>query len=221
MLIQCPHCRQTCETEQNLEDGQHVVCPFCAVKFSYYKPRRHLAGTKDANQTLADGKRKRGRRSGVSRDKIAILAVVLLIASVFIGLGIPRFLEYREAELARRKVELARQEREQELNAYKDLKMLYERTLRNNDLREFYPATGWMKTGSFTLMLNGRGCPLSIQWIKQTDEVVYPGGVISAALASELVTMRRRIAEFECRKGNERLLQERKEMIKEWENRFR
>lgn len=35
MLLQCPHCNQTCETEQELAVGQHVVCPFCNVKFSY------------------------------------------------------------------------------------------------------------------------------------------------------------------------------------------
>lgn len=38
MLLQCPHCKQTCETEQELAVGQHVVCPFCNMKFSYGEP---------------------------------------------------------------------------------------------------------------------------------------------------------------------------------------
>ena len=35
MQLHCPHCGQICETEQELAVGQHVVCPFCGVKFSY------------------------------------------------------------------------------------------------------------------------------------------------------------------------------------------
>lgn len=35
MLLQCPHCKQTCETEQELVVGQHVRCPFCNEKFEY------------------------------------------------------------------------------------------------------------------------------------------------------------------------------------------
>lgn len=35
MQIQCPHCGETCETESDLQEGQHVLCPFCGQKFSY------------------------------------------------------------------------------------------------------------------------------------------------------------------------------------------
>lgn len=35
MQLHCPHCGQICEAEQELAVGQHVVCPFCGVKFSY------------------------------------------------------------------------------------------------------------------------------------------------------------------------------------------
>ena len=36
--ISCPNCKQVCESEQELAVGQHVICPFCHVKFSYEKP---------------------------------------------------------------------------------------------------------------------------------------------------------------------------------------
>ena len=35
MQLHCPHCGQICETEQELAVGQHVVCPFCGVKFAF------------------------------------------------------------------------------------------------------------------------------------------------------------------------------------------
>ena len=35
MRLICPNCKQNCETEQELIGGQHVICPFCNVKFSY------------------------------------------------------------------------------------------------------------------------------------------------------------------------------------------
>ena len=35
MLIQCPNCNEVCETEAEIAPGQHVLCPFCNVKFSY------------------------------------------------------------------------------------------------------------------------------------------------------------------------------------------
>ena len=35
MQIQCQHCGETCETESDLQEGQHVLCPFCGQKFSY------------------------------------------------------------------------------------------------------------------------------------------------------------------------------------------
>lgn len=39
MQLQCPHCKQVCETEQELAVGQHVICPFCNVKFAYQPPQ--------------------------------------------------------------------------------------------------------------------------------------------------------------------------------------
>jgi hypothetical protein len=35
MKITCPNCREVCETEQEIQVGQHVICPFCNVKFVY------------------------------------------------------------------------------------------------------------------------------------------------------------------------------------------
>lgn len=35
MLIRCPDCGETCETDTDIAVGQHVVCPFCEVKFAY------------------------------------------------------------------------------------------------------------------------------------------------------------------------------------------
>lgn len=35
MKLICPYCNHECETESELQDGQHVVCPFCGQKFSY------------------------------------------------------------------------------------------------------------------------------------------------------------------------------------------
>ena len=35
MQIKCPHCEGVCETDFEPEIGQHVICPFCEVKFSY------------------------------------------------------------------------------------------------------------------------------------------------------------------------------------------
>lgn len=39
MQIQCPHCRGICETEIELHNGQHVICPFCNTKFTYLARR--------------------------------------------------------------------------------------------------------------------------------------------------------------------------------------
>lgn len=35
MKIVCPYCGETCETNCELQDGQHVICPKCREKFSY------------------------------------------------------------------------------------------------------------------------------------------------------------------------------------------
>lgn len=35
MLIKCPRCGKECEVEEEPAIGQHVLCPFCAEKFSY------------------------------------------------------------------------------------------------------------------------------------------------------------------------------------------
>lgn len=35
MNIVCPNCGQTCETDDELVIGQHMLCPFCNIKFTY------------------------------------------------------------------------------------------------------------------------------------------------------------------------------------------
>ena len=35
MEIVCPNCSQPCVTDDELVVGQHVLCPFCNVKFTY------------------------------------------------------------------------------------------------------------------------------------------------------------------------------------------
>ena len=40
MKITCPRCHNLSETEVELAVGQHVICPFCKVKFSYEPPKK-------------------------------------------------------------------------------------------------------------------------------------------------------------------------------------
>ena len=35
MEIKCPNCGQTCEVDEEPMQGQHLLCPFCDVKFNY------------------------------------------------------------------------------------------------------------------------------------------------------------------------------------------
>lgn len=35
LVFNCPHCGKQCETEEEIQIGQHVVCPYCERKFSY------------------------------------------------------------------------------------------------------------------------------------------------------------------------------------------
>ena len=35
LVFNCPHCGEQCETEEEIQIGQHVVCPYCERKFSY------------------------------------------------------------------------------------------------------------------------------------------------------------------------------------------
>lgn len=35
MNIQCPNCGEDLETPCEIEEGQHILCPFCSVKFEY------------------------------------------------------------------------------------------------------------------------------------------------------------------------------------------
>lgn len=35
LVFNCPHCGEQCETEEEMQIGQHVVCPYCERKFSY------------------------------------------------------------------------------------------------------------------------------------------------------------------------------------------
>lgn len=37
MKMNCPYCGEICETESDLQEGQHVVCPFCGEKFVYVR----------------------------------------------------------------------------------------------------------------------------------------------------------------------------------------
>jgi sarcosine oxidase delta subunit len=36
MTIRCPLCEEVIESEVKLADGQHVRCPFCEKKFSFF-----------------------------------------------------------------------------------------------------------------------------------------------------------------------------------------
>ena len=35
MLIKCPSCGETAETDMDVAIGRHVICPYCEVKFTY------------------------------------------------------------------------------------------------------------------------------------------------------------------------------------------
>lgn len=45
--FKCPCCGETCETESELLDGQHVICPHCNQKFSF---SNSLCGEKDGER---------------------------------------------------------------------------------------------------------------------------------------------------------------------------
>jgi len=40
MKIHCPLCEQEIEVENKLQDGQHIICPYCEKKFTYYSNAR-------------------------------------------------------------------------------------------------------------------------------------------------------------------------------------
>ena len=40
MKVICTNCHNVSETEVELAVGQHVICPFCKVKFSYEPPKK-------------------------------------------------------------------------------------------------------------------------------------------------------------------------------------
>ena len=41
MKVICTNCHNVSETEVELAVGQHVICPFCGIKFSYKPPPKH------------------------------------------------------------------------------------------------------------------------------------------------------------------------------------
>ena len=53
MKMNCPYCGETCETESDLQEGQHVLCPFCGQKFSYQSKMAARSQASAANLIMA------------------------------------------------------------------------------------------------------------------------------------------------------------------------
>jgi len=47
MTIKCPHCGEICESDVEIQVGQHVECPFCANKFYYGMDTGDLMNSSD------------------------------------------------------------------------------------------------------------------------------------------------------------------------------
>jgi len=74
MEILCPHCRNICETECEIAEGQHVLCPHCGEKFSYAAP-------------LAVGKTNQLQRTRAPAEK-GLLSAGLLAATMLTLVGV-------------------------------------------------------------------------------------------------------------------------------------
>lgn len=50
MYIICPYCQGVCESECEVSKGQHVLCPYCNVKFTYGEPQDNVDCGESVNE---------------------------------------------------------------------------------------------------------------------------------------------------------------------------
>lgn len=95
MTIRCPECGQDMEAEDDLVVGQHVICPYCQVKFSF--GCETLAGEKKQAEKTKEDEEVRIIDGHSFRDKlfklgkwplvVGCLVVALALCLCFIGDG--------------------------------------------------------------------------------------------------------------------------------------
>ena len=92
MLITCPICKQICETEQDLVEGQHVVCPFCRMKFAYgyhgsivisNQKGFHHKGFPSTRKQMNEAQEK--QKAFSSKFVIVVGAAVILVGCIVVG----------------------------------------------------------------------------------------------------------------------------------------
>ena len=209
MKIVCPHCGEVCETACEIRIGQHVICPFCKVKFSYGADSVSPVATsarksikfdfERCERELSDKWNGRGRRRKKKLNKwwIVVLGVGVLANLVFLVFGLPICLDEWQTRKAE---ERARQGKLLEEHEYSRLRRWYKDQLRYNGLAEVTMGTGWDGAGGFILTLtDGSMDHIILDYSTRVDRLMYPRGRIQPGFAMELVQARIKIAEYEAK----------------------
>lgn len=200
MKIVCPHCGEVCETACEIRIGQHVICPFCKVKFSYGADSVSPVATsarksikfdfERCERELSDKWNGRGRRRKKKLNKwwIVVLGVGVLANLVFLVFGLPICLEEW-----RKPPETYRTPKTE-----KELRASYEKLLFDCGLKEA-PGTGSNGRGfCLQLFVPGRVGVTIITLDVATKEVSISSPIkLSHQLARRLVELRYALDKFE------------------------
>jgi len=220
--LKCPHCGETCETDCDLQIGQHVRCPFCDEKFSFGVETDNAEGANNQAAHASAGvthktkpkvvfdfercerelsskwhRKVRPKRFRWTKGKIAFWSVVVLFNIVFLIFGLPTCLEACRNEQS---AERARQGKLLEEQEYLKLKRWYGDQLRYNGLAEVTMGSGWDSAGGFQLSLtDGSMDTIILDYSTRTDRLIYPRGRIQPGFAMDLVRVRIKIAVYEAK----------------------
>jgi len=101
MQIECPNCREICESENEPAVGQHLVCPYCEQKFSYVREASNFEHTNETHDELVPDGVESGQHNHVEDDcesllmasmpekihkRIPLVTVALIVACVTTGI---------------------------------------------------------------------------------------------------------------------------------------
>ena len=190
MQLQCPHCGQECETEQELAVGQHVLCPFCNMKFSY-RPnpiRIPLPENRDAQR----GRIKLLMRIWGNLTRIqkwvALGVVVVILMAIFCFGGGRKGIQGDRLKNAIVKVEKFKRAQ------YLKKKAWYEHQLNYNDLNEW--AFTYTKDIAHLYLSSMNGREVKITYLPEPGLLEYSPS-IAKGYAQELIFARMFIENFE------------------------
>ena len=90
MTIQCPHCSETIEVPSEIAEGQHILCPYCGLKFTFEHSNsdRLMFGVIERFKHCIQGvrlsiKKMHGIKSGIKKPFLVKISAAVVLFILF------------------------------------------------------------------------------------------------------------------------------------------